>query len=70
MYAVAWSPDQKLVLGGGGFNGRLHLWDTETGALLLTTQGHTQVFDVDWSPDGGAFVAASHYGWVEVWMIR
>src|SRR5262249_33835873 len=37
--AVAFSPDGKQVLSGGG-NGTVKLWDVETGQLVRSFQGH------------------------------
>ena len=62
--SVAFSPDgQTLVSGGTNYhfdeatdtfisNGIIHLWEVETGTLIDTLTGHTQVASVAFSPDG------------------
>jgi WD40 repeat protein len=52
LYAVAFSPDGKTLV-GGDLAGSLYLWDTASGALLNSLKGEMgQVFDLDFSPDG------------------
>jgi WD40 repeat protein len=50
--AVAFSPDGMHVL-SGSFDYTLKLWDTATGQLIRTFQGHLgEVYSVTFSPDG------------------
>ncbi len=61
--SVAFSPDGRRVLsgGGGGFFGPiLRLWDVETGRLVRTFKGHgVPVYSVAFSPDGRRVLSGS-----------
>ncbi len=60
---VAWCPDGKRLLGGGhGQYGGLHIWDTSSGELLrLIENPGSSDFPPVWSPDG-KYIAVSA-GW-------
>jgi hypothetical protein len=57
--SVAYSPDGKRIVSGGGHE--MKVWDAATGQDLLTLQGHTRfvVSSVAYSPDGKRIVSAS-----------
>jgi len=72
--SVAFSPDGKrLVSGGGTFNGPVRcqvvtVWDTQTGLEILALKGHTAyVTSVAYSPDGKRIVSGSSDNTVKVW---
>ena len=69
---LAFSRDgSKIVLGCGGVwstYGLVHMWDTTTGARLLTFFGHTGgVYSVAFSPDESNIVSGSADTTVRVW---
>jgi WD40 repeat protein/transcriptional regulator with XRE-family HTH domain len=50
---VAWSPDGTRLVGGGGDDGSVYLWNASDGTLLQRLVGHHGgVTSVAWSPDG------------------
>jgi DNA-binding beta-propeller fold protein YncE len=66
VYSVAYSPDGRRIVSGGGEDdrstrktfGELKVWDAATGQNLLTLKGHmAQVFSVAYSPDGRRIVS-------------
>ena len=59
---VAFSPDGTRIASGHG-NGRVRLWDTATGANLLTLDAHAdRVMTVAFSPDGQILASGEgHY---------
>jgi WD40 repeat protein len=65
--AVAFSPDGRRVLSGGA-DTAMKLWDTATGALLHTFEGHagTVPSGVAFSPDG-AHVLSGGYEAMKLW---
>jgi WD40 repeat protein len=59
VFAVAFSPDNRFVLSGGG-DGKARLWDAITGAEIRRFQGHTaNVSSVAFSPDGQRVLTGS-----------
>jgi WD40 repeat protein len=57
--AVDWSPDGKY-LATGGKDMRVSIWDTRSGKLVQTYQGHSAPINaLHWSPDGSLIASAS-----------
>jgi len=64
---IAYSPNGRL-LGIGNVDGSVHLCDSDTGAELFKTKGHTEdVRAIAFSPDGKRFVTASYDRTLKVW---
>ena len=67
---VAFSPNGKLVATGaqGGYDFSIRLWDSSTGLLLKTFEGHTSsIQKVLFTPDGKGIISGSSDGTVKVW---
>ena len=54
---VAFSPDEK-ILAGGGRSGKMYVWDTKTGKILHILQG-SELLRVAFSPDN-QYIMGSH----------
>ncbi|MBV9231026.1 MAG: WD40 repeat domain-containing protein, partial [Chloroflexi bacterium] len=72
VYALAWSPDGTRIAHStsGDREGRISLWNTETGSPLLAYQGHSGSRDVhtlSWSPDSAFLVSRDSNGSIQVW---
>ena len=71
--AVAYSPDGS-VLASGHKDGRVLLWDAETGVRIATLGSASDrlpgVNDLAFSPDGSLLVSASADGTARVWDLR
>jgi WD40 repeat protein len=65
--ALAVSPNATVVAGGTG-DGRIHLWDAESGEVIRTLPGHAQeVTCVAFSPDGDLLVSGGEDHRTRVW---
>jgi len=66
-FAVAWSPDGRLVAGAGS-DGSVAILDAGSGKLLKTLSDQAGAVEgVAWSPDSKLLVAGSQAGTAEVW---
>ncbi len=62
VWAVAFSPDERILAGGGGFEG-VHLWDVGTGEPIGVLKADTaQVEGLAFSPDGQMLAVATGRG--------
>ncbi|MFN6567299.1 WD40 repeat domain-containing protein [Dendronalium sp. ChiSLP03b] len=67
IYALALSPDGKL-LATGGQDGQIYLWQMADGKNLLTFKGHENwVWTVAFSPDGQTLASGGHDRLVKLW---
>jgi WD40 repeat protein len=65
--SVALLPDGRQLL-SGGYDNTLKLWDTATGSLLHTFEGHSDgVIRVAVSPDGRQLLSGSMDGTLRLW---
>ncbi len=66
--AAVYSPDGKHIATAGSLGAVL--WDAETGALLRTFLGHTElVLSVAFSPDGTRVLTGSWDGTARIWQL-
>lgn len=66
--STAFSPDGGRVVSGGGVGGMLRLWDIESGRLLRTFEGHSNVVaSTAFSPDGARVLSGSWDGTLKLW---
>jgi WD40 repeat protein len=65
--AIAYRPDGAQVA-AGGWDGKLQIWDAETGQQLFNLEGHTgNVTDVAFSPDCKRLASVSDDGTLRLW---
>jgi WD40 repeat protein len=64
IFSVAFSPDGRAVLSGGGAS--LKLWDVTTGQLVRTFEGH-YVFSVAFSPGGRSVLSGGADKTLKLW---
>ena len=67
---VAWSPDGRYLTTEANEH-NLQVWDVESGALLTTYQGHTDLIEAfAWSPDSAKIASSSFDDTMQVWDAR
>ncbi|KAG1743345.1 WD40-repeat-containing domain protein [Suillus paluster] len=68
---IALSPNGNII-GNGSDDGKVRLWDVETGKVIAKWTGHMRVWSVCWSADGERVACASSLegGTVRVWDIE
>jgi tricorn protease-like protein len=67
MFALAFSPDGKVLCTGSG-KGILRVWDAAEGTEIGRLAGHNTVIErIVFSPDGKFVVSVSHDGTARVW---
>ena len=69
VHALAWSPD-GTHLASADENKEVKIWDTASGAYVLTYSGHSNagtIYTVAWSPDGKRIASGGDDNTVQVW---
>lgn len=67
IWTIAWSPTGKRIASGDE-NGRVQVWDAQTGQIFLMYDKHTGPINaLAWSPDGTQIASASDDNTVQVW---
>jgi WD40 repeat protein/transcriptional regulator with XRE-family HTH domain len=67
---MAFSPDSSR-LAVGGYDRKVHLWDTGTGIKLFTLSGHSELVGVvTFSPDGMHLASGAFDGTLKIWSIE
>ncbi|KAG2338249.1 WD40 repeat-like protein [Suillus weaverae] len=70
VYNMALSPNGKTVVSGNG-DGKVRLWDVETGKVVAKWTGHTEsVSSVCWSAGGKRVLSGSEDGTARVWDVK
>src|SRR5262249_19761583 len=65
---LAFSPDDKTVVGGSAEGSDLFLWDVETGKVLQHFVGHTSdASNVHFAADGKTILSSSWDGTARIW---
>jgi WD40 repeat protein len=64
---LSFSPDGRRLVSGGS-DGKINIWDMETGLNLLTLSGHKSwLWQARFSPDGGRIVSCSRDRTLRIW---
>ena len=67
VYCLAVSPDGEILASGGG-DGRVKLWNSDSGELRFALEGHTAaVQSVAFAPDGCLLASGAQDGGVKLW---
>ena len=66
--SVAFSPDGKHIA-GGGLARVLVVWDADSGRLLTTYTGHTEVMSLTYRPGGKRIVSGGEDTLIKVWAV-
>ena len=70
VYAVAFSPDGKFIIGGRA-DGTVNIWNVQTRQLIETLKGHSgTVTSVSSHPDGQFIIAGHGDGSINIWNAR
>jgi WD40 repeat protein len=68
VHSVAFSPDGRRLVSGGGFSEAVRLWDIENGQPLFTLEpGATILEETAFSPDGNVLGSRSATGVLYIW---
>ena len=80
--SLAWSPDSRYIVSGGGgynlsgagivetplFDKSVHIWETHIGRRTVTYNAHTKsVTSLAWSPDGRYIASSDRNQQIHVW---
>jgi WD40 repeat protein/transcriptional regulator with XRE-family HTH domain len=66
VWGLAFSPDERL-LASGSFDGRLKLWDVESGTLLWSGRHSRPILCLAFSPEGDLLASGGHEASVRLW---
>jgi len=66
VYLVAFSPDGKRIISGSRDN-TIKVWDSATGAELMTLRGHDGLSSIAFSPDGKRIISGSDDKTIKTW---
>ncbi|MEM7538654.1 MAG: hypothetical protein AAF639_41185, partial [Chloroflexota bacterium] len=62
-------PDGQYIVSGGETDTSIHLWNANTGELLLRLDGHGQkIWDIEFSPDGKRVISGGEDG-IRIWNV-
>ena len=65
---VAYSPDGKRIVSGGGWDPKIKVWDTATGKEVMTLRGHSQwVYCVNYDNSGRFIVSSNQNNTINIW---